>query len=380
MYTGFRGFRWSICLLLLIALLSACGKKDVAVAVKADAKGGDKPAQAAGPSKPMGLPVKAMPVSLAAADSEVTAVGTLLAAESVVIRPEIAGRIVALNIQEGQAVRSGTRLLELDQAEMQAQLAGSTANAKTETQRYERTQELFDKSFISKEALDVARGNMNRAKSRQKQDEALLAKTVIQAPFAGVLGLRQVSLGAYVKAGEDIVRLDNIASLKMDFRVPEMYAPKLKAGQPVHIRVDAFPNETFTGKIYALEPSMDEKTRTVMARAQVPNLEAKLRPGMFARVNVLLETRSNALWVPEQAIWPQGNDSFVYRVVEGKALLTKVQIGLRRPGSVEIAQGVSAGDTIVTDGQMKLKDGAPVTVLPAPAPTAQAPATPKAGG
>lgn len=382
MHTGFRRFKWLSCSLVLIATLSACGKKDAAVAVKPDAKAGDKPAQSAGgPPKPMGLPVKALEVSVAAADSEVTAVGTLLAAESVVIRPEIAGRIVALNIQEGQGVRAGTRLLALDQAELQAQLAGSTANAKTEIQRYERTQELFDKNFISQEALDVARGNMNRAKSRQKQDEALLAKTVINAPFAGVLGLRQVSLGAYVKAGDDIVKLDNIASLKMDFRVPEVYAPKLKPGQTVQIRVDAFPSEAFAGKIYALEPSMDEKTRTVMARAQVPNTDAKLRPGMFARVNVLLETRSNALWVPEQAIWPQGSDSFVYRVVDGKAVLTKVEIGLRRPGSVEIAQGVSAGDTVVTDGQMKLKDGAPVIVLPSPSPqpTAQAPAAPKSG-
>lgn len=381
MYIGWQRVQLGVLALLLASALAACGKNDAAVTAKTEAKGGDKAAQAgAAPAKPMGLPVKAVTVSVASADSEVTAVGNLLAAESVVIRPEIDGRIVDLRIREGQAVQKGARLLALDQAEMQAQLAGSTANAKTESQRYTRTEELFEKNFISQEALDVARGNMNRAKSRQKQDEALLAKTVINAPFSGVLGLRQVSLGAYVKAGEDIVRLDSVASLKMDFRVPELYAPKLKPGQAVAIRVDAYPGETFNGKIYALEPSMDEKTRTVVARAEVPNPATKLRPGMFARVNVLLETRSNALWVPEQAIWPQGSDSFVYRVVEGKAMLTKVDIGLRRPGSVEIAAGVSEGDTIVTDGQMKLKDGAPVTVLPAAPPTAQAPAPAQPGG
>lgn len=387
MHTSNEIFRVLFASVLLGLCLGACGKNDAAPAAKSEGKGGDKSASApaaGAPAKPAGLPVRATTVTVAAADSEVSAVGNLIAAESVVIRPEIAGRVVRLQIQEGQAVQKGARLLELDQAELQAQLAGSTANAKTETQRYDRTKELFDKSFISQEALDVARGNMNRAKSRQKQDEALLAKTVINAPFSGVLGLRQVSLGAYVKAGDDIVRLDNIASLKMDFRVPELYAPKLKSGQTVSLRVDAYPSETFTGKIYALEPSMDEKTRTIMARAEVPNQKAKLRPGMFARVNVLLESHGNALWVPEQAIWPQGNDAFVYRVADGKAHLTKVEIGLRRPGSVQIAKGVQEGDTIVTDGQMKLKDGAPVMVLPATPPTAQAPgsgpAAPKSGG
>lgn len=161
-----------------------------------------------------------------------------------------------------------------------------------------------------------------------------------------------------------MVKLDSISSLKMDFRVPEVYAPKLKPGQNVALRVDAYPDEVFNGKIYALEPSMDEKTRTVMARAEVPNGQTKLRPGMFARVTVLLESRADALWLPEQAIWPQGADSFVYKVVNGKAMLTKVEIGLRRPGRVEIANGVAEGDQVVTDGQMKLKDGAPVTVLP----------------
>lgn len=356
--------RFILPLLLFGLALTSCAKKSDGPEAKGDAAA-TKATVAAAPAKPPGgLPVKATLVALGNADAEVSAVGNLLAAESVVIRPEVGGRIVQLNINEGQAVARGTRLLALDPAELEAQLAGSTANAKTEIQRYERTKELFDRNFISQEALDVARGTMNRAKSRQRQDEALLAKTVIHAPFSGVLGLRQVSLGAYVKAGEDVVKLDSISSLKMDFRVPEVYAPKLKPGQNVALRVDAYPDEVFNGKIYALEPSMDEKTRTVMARAEVPNGQTKLRPGMFARVNVLLESRADALWLPEQAIWPQGADSFVYKVVNGKAMLTKVEIGLRRPGRVEIANGVAEGDQVVTDGQMKLKDGAPVTVLP----------------
>jgi membrane fusion protein, multidrug efflux system len=327
------------------------------------------PAAAAAPAKPMGLPVKAETVKILTMQSDVSAVGTLIAADSVVIRPEIAGRVVGLHFQEGQLVQKGGKLVTLDSSEYSAQLAGSTAAAKTESQRYQRAQELLDKNFISKEALDVAKGNMDRALAKQRQDDALLSKSTITAPFSGVVGLRQISPGAYVKAGDDIVRLENLSSVKLDFRVPEMYLSQIKPGQELTIKVDAYPNDVFRGRIYALEPAVDEKTRTVVVRAQIPNLQNKLRPGMFARVNVLLSTRPNALVIPEQAIWPQGNDTFVYRVVDGKAALTKIELGVRRPGEVEVLKGLTANDVIVTDGQMKLKDGAPVMVLPAqPAP------------
>jgi membrane fusion protein (multidrug efflux system) len=368
--------------LVTAAALPGCGKKDdglanaqtkPAEAAKAGAVApGDKPAAPAPQAKPMGLPVKAETVKLLTMQSEVTAVGTLIAADSVVIRPEIAGRVVGLHFQEGQLVQKGAKLMTLDPSEYRAQLAATSADAKTESQRYQRAQELLDKNFISKEALDVAKGNMDKAMAKQQQDEVLLSKTTISAPFTGVLGLRQISPGAYVKAGDDVVRLENLSSVKLDFRVPELYLSQIKPGQGLTIRVDAYPNEAFQGKIYALEPAVDEKTRTVVVRAQIPNLQNKLRPGMFARVNVLLSTRPNAVVIPEQAIWPQGRDTFVYRVVDGKAALTKVELGVRHPGEVEVLKGLSANDVVVTDGQMKLKDGAPVTVLPAP------PAPPKA--
>jgi membrane fusion protein, multidrug efflux system len=154
-----------------------------------------------------------------------------------------------------------------------------------------------------------------------------------------------------------------------------MYLSKLKPGQELTIRVDAYADDKFPGKIYAFEPGVDEKTRTVIVRAQIPNAAGKLRPGMFARVDVLLESRANAIIVPEQAIWPQGRDAFVYKVVDGKAVLTKIQLGVRHPGEVEVLKGLAANDLVVTDGQMKLKDGAPVAVLAAPAAPPQAVAT-----
>lgn len=322
----------------------------------------------------MGLPVKAEPVKVGPVQNEITAIGTLLPAESVVIRSEIPGRVVSLNFQEGQGVSKGAKLVSLDPSEYQARLAGSTADATKERQRYERTKELLAQKFVSQDAVDVAKGSMDVALAKQQQDEVALAKTTITAPFGGIVGLRLISPGAYVKAGDDIVRLENVGSLKLDFRVPELYVSKLKPGLSVSIRTDAFPNDVFEGRIYAIEPTVDEKSRTVLARAQVPNGQSKLKPGMFGRVSILLESRPKAIIIPEEAIWPQGRDAFVYRIVDGKAMLTKVQLGIRRPGEVEVLQGLGENDVVMTDGQMKMKDGAPVMVLPRPPATASGPA------
>src|SRR5689334_18445933 len=360
-------------LIIIASTLGGCGKKDEAGTANAKSPDPAKPPAAAAPK---GLPVKAERVKIADVQSDVSAVGTLIAADSVVIRPEIAGRVVGLHFQEGQAIAKGAKLVTLDPAEYRAQLAGTSADARTEKQRFERAKELLDKNFISKEALDVAQGNMERAVAKQQQDEVLLSKTTIVAPFSGIVGLRQISPGAYVRAGDDIVRLENVSSVKLDFRVPEAYLSKLKPHQEVAIKTDAFPNESFKGRIFALEPGVDEKTRTILSRALIPNPQNKLRAGMFARVNVLLETRPNSILVPEQAIWPQGRDTFVYRVVDGKATLTKIELGVRRPGEVEVVSGLSPKDMVITDGQMKVKDGAPVTVMPAKPP---APATPAPG-
>ncbi len=368
-------------LIIIASSLGGCGKKDETGTAAAKSPEAPKPAAAAAPPanapKP-GLPVKAELVKVGDVQSDVSAVGTLIAADSVVIRPEIAGRVVGLHFQEGQLVAKGTKLVTLDPAEYRAQVAGTSADARTEKMRYERTKELLEKNFISKEALDVAQGNMERANAKQQQDEVLLSKTTIVAPFGGIVGLRQISPGAYVRAGDDIVRLENVSSVKLDFRVPEFYLSKLKPSQEVTIKTDAFPNEEFKGRIFALEPGVDEKTRTVLARALIPNPQNKLRAGMFARVNVLLETRHNSILVPEQAIWPQGLDTFVYRVVDGKAQLTKIQLGVRHPGEVEVLTGLSPSDMVITDGQMKLKDGAPVTVMPMKPAAPAAPAPGKA--
>jgi len=363
---------------LLSFTLAGCGSKTDGA--PAAAKSGDgKPAAAAG-GPPKGLPVKAQRVKVDLVQNEINAVGTLMAAESIVVRPEIAGRIVSMHFSEGQPVQKGAKLVTLDPAEYQAQLAASAADARTESQKYQRARDLLEQKFVSQEAVDLAKGGMERAAAKRLADEVLLAKTTVVAPFSGNVGLRYVSPGAYVKAGDDIVRLESTGTLKLDFRVPEVYVSKIHPKQTVTVRTDAYPGDVFEGHIYALEPAVDEKTRTVLARAEIPNRQSKLRPGMFGRVAILLESRPNAIVIPEQAIWPQGRDTFVFRVVDGKATLTKIQMGIRRPGEVEVAQGLGPDDMVVTDGQLKLKDGAPVMVLPAaPAAAAAAPGGAAAG-
>jgi membrane fusion protein (multidrug efflux system) len=153
--------------------------------------------------------------------------------------------------------------------------------------------------------------------------------------------------------------------------VPEAYLRKIRTGQALAVTVDAYPAETFEGTIYAIEPSVDEATRTVLLRARLPNPGVRLKPGMFARVMLTLERRENALVVPEQAIVPQGDGRYVFRIVEGKAVLTKIELGLRRPGEVEIVSGLAAGQTIVADGQLKLRDGAAVAVMAEKPPAAK---------
>jgi membrane fusion protein (multidrug efflux system) len=309
------------------------------------------------------LPVKIGVVETGRLVEELSAVGTLLANESVMIRPERDGRIAAIHFNEGELVRKGAKLVSLDSSEIEAQLAAVEAELSLNRSRLRRAEELHAKNFISAQALDEARENLNQSLARQAEIRSRLDKMVITAPFEGVAGLRQVSPGAYVRAGQDIARLEGIGILKLDFRVPEVFLGRLKRGQEVQVRVDAFPGEVFRGEIYAIEPAVDEQTRTVLLRARVPNPGTRLKPGMFARVSLVLGVRENTLLIPEQAVVPRGRDNFVFRIVDGKAVLTRIELGLRRTGDVEVTAGLSKGDTIVIDGQLRLQDGAPVNVV-----------------
>ncbi len=316
--------------------------------------GGDQPA-----------PVRMTQVQSAPESDVVTAAATLVPHEQVMLRPEVDGRIASLNFREGQIIKKGSVMVKLDDAEQRAALAAAEADHKLAESRFKRNEELAGKGFISQQALDEARANLDIVKAKVEGARVALARTVIRAPFTALAGLRKVSPGAYLKKGDDIVELAAIDQLNLDVRVPEVYLPLVKIGQPVSVTVDALPGRAYSGKVYAMEPVVDLATRGALVRARIPNTGGDLKPGMFARVTANLGSRPNAVVVPEQAILPKGKQTYIYKVVEGKADLTPVQLGRRSPGRVEVVTGIRAGDTIVVDGLLKLKPGTPVAPVEA---------------
>lgn len=321
-------------------------------------------AAAAPPPGPPAMPVEATAIRTGTVNVDITAVGTLTANESVMIRPEIIGRVAAIRFEEGQWVEKGATLVELDASEYRARLDQSTAAVKLARLSFNRAEELYKKKLASLQQYDEAAAKLAEAVAQQALYREQLAKTVLTAPFGGVLGLRQISPGAMLQPGQDIVNLEDIRSLKLDFRVPERYLSQLRPDLALALRTDAFPALSFGGTLYAIAPGLEVASRTVLLRARVPNPEAQLRPGMFARVSLRLAQRPDALLIPEESLWPMGHDQFVYRVVDGHAQLVKVKTGHRRGGEVEILEGIHAGDLVITAGQTKIRDGAPVTVLP----------------
>jgi membrane fusion protein, multidrug efflux system len=305
--------------------------------------------------------VEAVTASTAAMPQMITAVGSLRSDESVTLRPEVAGRVVAIGFEEGRPVAKNAVLVKLDPAINAAEVQQAKANLTLAKSKYERAVDLQKQGFISGQARDEAENNLMVAEAAEALAAARLAKTEIRAPFSGIIGLRSVSIGDYVKEGQDMVNLESIDPLKVDFRVPEIYLKQVEVGQTLEVGLDALPGKTYQGKVTAINPLVDAAGRAIVIRALVKNADTALRPGMFARVKLLTRAAQDALVLPEQALVPQGEDQYVFRVVDGKAVRTKVEVGQRRDSRVEILKGVAPGDTIVTAGQIKIRDGTPVT-------------------
>jgi len=309
------------------------------------------------------VPVEAAKVVAAPMSEQVTAVGTLLSNESVTVSSEIPGRLKEIHFQEGQRVEQGEPLFTLDDSVYRAQLADAEAKLKLAEQTYKRTSTLFTNKYATAQSADESASNLAVNTAAVELARVQLEKAHIVAPFSGIVGLRHVSAGEYITAGQGLVNLESVDPMKADFRVPEKFLPAIRVGQTIRIRVDAFPDDSFEGKVYAIDPRLDVGGRSLLVRAMVPNGDQRLRPGLFARVTVLLQLKEDALSVPEQAIVPQGDSQFVFKIVDGKVKMTKVVTGTRREGRVEIVEGLSAGDQVVTAGQLKIRDGTAVSVV-----------------
>ena len=319
------------------------------------------PAQGAGQA----VAVEAAKVQTGRIDRIAEAVGNLTSNESVMLRPEIAGRVTGILFEEGQAAKKGAPLIQLDDVILKAELQQMETSLHLSKTNYDRAERLFTQDAESGSSRDEALAKRNTDQAGVDLAKARLERMTISAPFDGVVGLRNVSIGDYVDIGQDLVNIESIDPLKVDFKLPEMYLSSLKPGQPIEVMVDAFPRKSFKGEVYAINPLVEANGRTIVLRAKLPNPDVVLRPGLFARVHLTLGATENALLVPEEAIVPEGTKQYVYKVEGDTPVMTEVQTGLRRKGQVEIVKGLSIDDTVITAGQMKLRPNSKIKVVSA---------------
>jgi len=351
--------------------------------------GGPGRSGASGPPAGFAMPVEAAAVRVGTSQHEVLAVGSLRSNESVTIRPEVAGRIARINFSEGEKVKSGQVLVQIDASVPKAELAQAQAALALSRSNFERAEELMRRGAGTQRAFDEARARLRTDEAAVQLAQARLEKYAIAAPFDGIVGLRRVSVGDFVSAGTEIVNLEQIDPLKVDFRVPEVFLAGVRPGQPITVTVDALPGREFRGEVFAIDPLVDAGGRSIVIRARIANPGDTLRPGLFARVVLTLEERANAIFVPEQALVPVGDQHFVFKVVDGPQPGMKVvsyvpvKLGQRQRGEAEILSGLQAGDMVVTAGVLKIRDGMPVQIVPTPgsgpAPASAPSSRPEAG-
>ncbi len=310
------------------------------------------------------MPVETAEVRVAAAEQQLAAVGSLQSNESVMVSSEVAGRVVRIAFREGSRVKAGDLLFQLDDAVLKAQLDQARANLALHEADYRRAEALLADDAISQQERDTAYALWQLDKAAVALAEAQWRKTRIRAPFSGTVGLKRVSPGDFVQPGQPLVNLEQTDILKVEFPVPEKYAGQVTEGMAFVLTTDGAPQVT-TGRIYALNPQVNPDSRSLQVRGRLDNADGKLLPGLFARVKLTLKRTEGALFIPEQAVIPQAGANLVFKVVDGKAQMVPVRLGQRRTGWVQILEGLSAGDVVVTGGHQKIGPGSPVMPIPA---------------
>lgn len=309
----------------------------------------------------MGVGVEVAPVRAQRLTQQVTAVGTLRAQQSAMLRAESSGRIAKIRFEEGTATTEGTLLVQLDTDLLEAELQQAQAKLALAQSRANRSQKLSKEGFISAQAQDESSSERAVAAAEVNIIKTKIAKSQIKAPFDGVLGLRYVNVGDYVSNGDEIVSVASIDKLQIDIRVPEHYLAQIAVGTPVHLYLDAQAGQEFMGQVIAISPMIDEQGRAVVLRAHVANPDGQLRPGQFARVSLDLD-EIDGLMVPETAIAPSGQAQYVYRVVDNEvAERVEVIVGLRRDGWVQVT-GIAPEDKVITSGLQKVQDGSKIII------------------
>lgn len=336
-------------------LMSAGGEEP-----RAGARGGGGGSGRGGPGGGTAV-VEATVVRPQPLGDRLSATGSMLAGESVTLQAEEAGRVTGIHFREGSRVQRGQLLVKLNDAELRAELQRAQARAQLAAANAARAEQLHEQELTSREEYDRARSETAVARADLALMRARLAQTEIRAPFSGVIGLRQVSVGSYVSTATPIATLNQLDPMRVEFTVPEGVADRVEPGDAVQFTVAGVPRP-FTARVYATEGAIDAGTRTLRVRARAANPDGQLRPGAFAEVQVALDEQPDALVVPALAIVPGAQGSTVFVVRGGKAEVRAVETGLRTPAGVEVRSGLAPGDTVVVSGVQAVRPGGAVRV------------------
>jgi len=329
------------------------------------------PVLAKSAKKPQGSPavVEVTTVQAGASTEQLNAVGNLIAIPGVVVKPEIAGRVTNLYFTSGSKVKAGTPLIEIYPNIIKAQLTQAQAELKLAQLNFNRLEKLHKNHTISAADYDKAKATLEELKGKVEQKQANLEQTVVRAPFDGSLGVSLVSAGQYINVGQDMVSLQALDPIYVDFVVPEAEVSKVAAGQRITIHSSVYPKEIFEGTVRAIDPLINKNTRGLLVRASVPNKDEKLLPGGFAEVTLFVGAPKQAIKVPQTAVGHSQSENFVYTVVDGKAVKRVVTTGKIDAQDVVIEDGLNVGDVVVIKGQMQIKkEGDPVTIVTSPKP------------
>jgi membrane fusion protein (multidrug efflux system) len=294
----------------------------------------------------------------------VEALGTAKANEAIDIVAKASNRVTAIHFREGQSVKQGQVLVELDADEVRAELQAAEAVLGDSRSQVNRARELALTKALSAQQLEQLEATLKGNEARVAAAQARLNDLIIRAPFGGRIGLRSVSVGSLVGPGTVITTLDDTSVMKLDFSVPETVLASIQEGLEVQAKSAAYGSDTFRGRVLTVDSRVDPVTRAVTVRAQIPNRDGKLKPGMFMSVR-LLHGGGKTLVLPEQALVPERDKQFVFGVRDGKAYKTEIVVGRRRPGEVEILGGLSQGDEVIIEGTQKVRDGVAVRIAPA---------------
>jgi len=291
-------------------------------------------------------------------------VGTLKANESVIIRPEVEGVIQDIRFKSGDTVAKYDTLMSLQSGVYRALLKEAEAKLELYKGKYERARILYERRSGTLKERDEMYAQMKIAEAEVDKAKTQLAKTVIMAPFSGIIGLKSISPGAYVRVGEDLVTLDDLDPMKIEFRLGENMIDKVEIGKVVQVEIDGFPDNVFEARIEAIDTNIDPMGHSLRVRATLENKDELFKPGLYAKVKLLVSAHENVIMVPESAIESRGNQEYVYRVEDGKARYTVVKTGGRNGEKVEVLAGLKPGQTVIVAGQMKVQDKWPVMAVP----------------